>query len=368
MNGLQILELIGGMVMVLVLVGVFVIVFLREKKSESKRQGNDFLLLQNQLNDLRQMLDAKLSDSHSRMERRMDTQLSESSKIIREVTAHLTKLDETNRQVVGFADQLQSLQDILRNPKQRGTLGEYYLETVLKNVLPPSGYQMQYHFENGEAVDAVIFLDRGKVLPIDSKFSLENYNKLLETSDPSERARLEKAFRQDIINRVNETAKYIRTREKTMDFAFMFIPSEAIYYDLLVNRIGGRDLIEYAFQKKQVVVVSPTSFMAYLQTVLQGLRSLQIEESAKEIRKHVENLGKHLKVYDDSMTRLGNTLGTTVRHYDSARREWQKMDRDILKITGTSPELSPSEELPKPGQREKELEEEVESVKVSALL
>lgn len=127
-----------------------------------------------------------------------------------------------------------------------------------------------------------------------------------------------------------------------MDFAFMFIPSEAVYYDLLINKIGAadtssRDLIEYAFRDKQVIIVSPTSFMAYLQTVLQGLRSLQIEEQAKEIQKRVGMLGQHLRSHEQLMHKLGGSLSTTVNHFNNAHKELGKVDKDIVKISNTSP-------------------------------
>jgi len=298
--------------------------------------------------DIRNILDSKIGEST----RAMQQQFGQSAKIITEVTERLTKLDETNRQVVGFADQLKNLQDILKNPKQRGVLGEYYLETVLKNVLPPGRFQMQYKFEDGDIVDAAIFLDKDKILPIDSKFSLENYNRILNEKNPEERERLEKIFKQDLKNRIDETAKYIRPKENTMDFAFMFIPSEGIYYDLLINQVGAvktstRDLIEYAFQNKHVIIVSPTSFMAYLQTVMQGLRALQIEESAKEIRKRVEDLGRHLSTYEGFMKKLGGNLATTVGTYNSSYKELNKIDKDVLRITGEAIGIEP-EVLDKP--------------------
>jgi len=300
-----------------------------------KEAGKDALvLLQNQLQEIRGTLDSKLGESTKAIQQ----QFGESTKIIRDVTERLTKLDETNKQVLNFSDQLSSLQDILRNPKQRGVLGEYFLEETLKNVLPPNSYQMQYKFEDGEIVDAVVFV-KDKIIPVDSKFSLENYERILGERDSGEREKLEKVFKQDLKNRIDETAKYVRPKENTMDFAFMFIPSEAIYYDLLVNKIGAvkiatRDLIEYAFKDKHVIIVSPTSFLAYLQTVLQGLRALQIEESAKEIRQRVEDLGRHLKTYDDFLNRLGNNLSTTVNTYNSAKKEFKKIDKDVLRIAG----------------------------------
>ncbi|MBU4224054.1 DNA recombination protein RmuC [Patescibacteria group bacterium] len=331
------------------------VIFFWARKSGKKEEGNgdSFLMMQEQLKEIRGTLDMKLGESSRLMQQQLgestrviQQQFGESSKIIRDVTERLVKLDETNKQVVGFADQLQNLQDILQNPKRRGVLGEYYLETVLKNVLPPDRYQMQYKFNDGEIVDAVIFLDKDKILPIDSKFSLENYNRILEEKNPTEREKVEKIFKQDLKNRIDETAKYIRPKEGTMDFAFMFIPSEAIYYDLLINQVGAvktqtKDLIEYAFQQRHVIIVSPTSFMAYLQTVLQGLRALQIEESAKEIRKRVEDLGRHLGSYEQFMKKLGANLGATVNTYNSSYKELNKIDKDVLRITGEAIGVEP---------------------------
>jgi DNA recombination protein RmuC len=284
------------------------------------------------------MIDVRISESSKQMHESVRTQLSESSRLVREVTEGLTKLDETNRQVVTFADQLQNLQDILKNPKQRGVLGEYYLETVLKNVLPPGSYQMQYPFPNGEIVDAAVFV-KEKVIPIDSKFSLENYNRALEARTPEDRERFEKAFKQDTKLRIDETSKYVRPENGTMDFAFMFIPSEGVYYDLLVNQVGAlktntRDLIEYAFAKK-VIIVSPTSFLAYLQTVLQGLKSLQIEEQAGEIKKRVADLTRHIEGYEIYYKKLGVALGTAVSHYNAGYKELGKIDKDMYRIAET---------------------------------
>jgi DNA recombination protein RmuC len=320
-------------------------------RPQPKKDSTESQILMQQLNELtrrqeelKDSVQEKLGESARQMHESLKHQSTESIKIIRDVTERLTQLDETNKQVVSFADQLQSLQDILKNPKQRGVLGEYYLETVLKNVLPPKTYQMQYGFSNGEIVDAVVFV-KEKVIPIDSKFSLENYNRLSQAKEKAEQDRLEKEFKNDLKKRIDETSKYIRPQENTMDFAFMFIPHEAIYYDLLVNEIGAvkvntQDLIEYAF-KKNVLIVSPTSFLAFLQTVLQGLKALQIEESAKEIQKRVGELGNHIQKYETYMTKLGNTLGTAVNHYNTAHKELKKVDKDVTRITGESIGVDP---------------------------
>jgi DNA recombination protein RmuC len=316
---------------------------LTRKVPENGKEGLEFL--QRQLGELERTLDKRLGESSKQVHETVRSQLTESARLIKDVTEGLTKLDETNRQVVSFADQLQNLQDILKNPKQRGILGEYYLETVLKNVMPPGTYELQYPFKNGEIVDAIIRV-KGKIIPVDSKFSLENYNRLVEARDPAEKERLEKLFVNDLKVRIQETAKYIRPEEDTMDFAFMFIPSEGIYYDLLVNKVGAvteetDSLIQRAAGKYKVIIVSPTSFLAYLQTVLQGLKALQIEEQAKDIQKRVGDLGKHLKGYEDYMGKLGNALATTVNHYNAAGKELGKIDKDVLRITGEAPGLEP---------------------------
>jgi DNA recombination protein RmuC len=234
----------------------------------------------------------------------------------------------------------------LKNPKQRGILGEYYLETLLKNVLAPSQYQMQYGFKNGEIVDCAVFV-KDKIIPVDSKFSLENYNRMVETTDKTEKERLEKLFVNDLKLRITETAKYIRPDEGTMDFAFMFIPHEAIYYDLLINKIGAlqedtENLIQRAAGKYKVIIVSPTSFLAYLQTVLQGLKAMQIEETTKDIIKRVGEIGVHMKKYEEYHNKLGASLGTVVNHYNSSSKEFKKIDKDVVRITGQSNGFEPS--------------------------
>jgi len=337
--------------LILLIIGIGAVIFiLARKRPEENGEKLGALMerlsgLGEQNKELRQMMDSKLAETHRANQEQFGQTAKivqgitgQSAKLIAEVTEKLTKLDETNRQVVNFSAQLQNLQDILKNPKQRGVLGEYFLEETLKNVLPPNSYQMQYAFKDGTIVDAVVFV-KDKIIPVDSKFSLETYEKILITTDAEGRERLEKQFKQDLKNRIDETSKYVKPTEKTMDFAFMFIPSEAIYYDLLINKVGAvqvntRDLIEYAFKDKHVIIVSPTSFLAYLQTVLQGLRAMQIEESAKEIMINVEKLSKHISSYDDFMKKLGISLGTTVSHFNNASKEFKKIDKDVIRIAG----------------------------------
>ncbi len=330
----------------------FVIYMFNARINELKNDSGVGLLKQdlqnlNQtINQSQSALTDRLDKGQAQMFGSLHKQMSQSAQLITEVTQRLTKLDETNRQVVDVTAELKTLQNILQNPKQRGGLGEFYLETVIGNVLPTGQYQMQYEFKNGEKVDAVIFLDDDKILPIDSKFSLENYNRLVEEKDKDRREALAKAFKQNLKGRIDETSKYIRPAERTMDFALMFIPSEAIYHDLLSNKIGvvktsSQDLIEYAFRQKRVIIVSPTTFLAYLQTIMQGLRSLKIEEQAKDIQTRVGQLGKHLVGFEEYMHKLGNSLGTTVNHFNSAHKELKKVDKDVVKIASADSAVEP---------------------------
>lgn len=340
--------------LILLIIGIItvIVMLLRKHEAASGQDGEKLAVMMERLTqlgeqnrELRQAMDGKLAETHRANQEQIgqttkiiQSITGQSARLIADVTEKLAKLDETNKQVVNFSAQLANLQDILKNPKQRGVLGEYFLEETLKNVLPPNSYQMQYSFKDGLIVDAVVFV-KEKIIPVDSKFSLENYEKILNCRSNADREKLEKLFKQDLKLRIDETAKYVKPSENTMDFAFMFIPSEAIYYDLLINKVGvaqvnTRDLIEYAFKEKHVIIVSPTSFLAYLQTVLQGLRALQIEESAKEIRQHVERLGRHILSYDDFMKKLGTSMSTAVNHYNNAYKEFRKIDKDVVKIAG----------------------------------
>lgn len=309
-----ILGIVGGVILAYFLFGR------KEKKSEEK--DNSFLLLQQQMMDLSRTITNSLVD----------------------VAREQTKTNEATRQFISIADKLGDLEKTLKHQKQRGNWGEASLELILSNTLAPGQYKMQYEFKNRETVDAVIITKEG-VIPIDAKFSLDNYDRVVHAIDEKQREALEKEFKNDLKKRIDETAKYVRPQEGTLPFAFMYIPAEAIYYDLLVNEVGSikvntRNLIDYAYNEKKVIVISPTTFMAYLQSVLYGFKAFKIEESAKEIIKKVEDLGRHLKSYDEYHLKLGNALGTVVNHYNASNKELKKIDKDVLRISGASPEIN----------------------------
>lgn len=322
-------------------------IFLFYRRNDTSKEMERLSVIAKRLENLevagdrmRETVDVKLENVHRagqnqfREAREIISEISlKSDRLINNVNKRLGDLDKTNQRIVDFSSQLQDLQNILKNPKQRGVFGEIILEQVLANVLPPESYTMQYVFEGGEIVDATVHV-KDRVIPIDSKFSLENYNRMIAATADGERQQLEKVFINDLKLRIQETAKYILPDQNTTDFAFMFIPSETIYYDLLTNKVGTENFIQKAVGQYKVIIVSPTSFLAYLQTVVQGLKSMEIEERAQDIIKNVEKLSKHLNQYETYYQKLGKTLGTVVTHYESGYREFGKIDKDVMKITG----------------------------------
>ncbi|MEX0881295.1 MAG: DNA recombination protein RmuC [Candidatus Saccharimonadales bacterium] len=319
----------------------------RPKNSESDSAlllKADMVELTKSMGALQQGLQKQLTEQLGTSNKQMAAQFQASAKIITEVTQKLTELDRTNKSVGDVAAELKTLQNVLQNPKQRGVLGEYYLEQILKDMLPPGTFQLQYKLAEGLIVDAVIKLD-DKLLPIDSKFSLENYNRLVEAK-AEDRPVLEKAFKEDLKKRIDETSKYIKQNKNTLDQALMFIPSEAIYYDLLANKVGlggvsGRNLMHYAASEKKVTIVGPSTLAAMLQIIVQGLRSLEIHHDTERIRKNIEQLSRHLVAHNVYMQKLGGSLGTTVGHFNATYRELGKIDKDVIKIAETSPGVDP---------------------------
>lgn len=333
---------------VLILINVWLVIRLTRNKEE-KGGGEGLNLLMQQFNELSRTLDHKLGEGNKTMHEFMNTQSSQSQKLMSTITKQVSdqllevvkgvsETKESTKQVFTIAEQLNNLEKVLKNQKQRGNLGEASLELVMSNILPPNAYTMQYSFPDGDTVDAVIMTKEG-VIPVDAKFPLENYSRLHSEKDDILRAGYEEAFRKDLKKRIDETSKYIKPKHGTLPFAFMYIPAESIYYDLLNDGVGAvntRNLMEYAQGEKKVIIVSPTTFSAYLQSVLYGFKAFKIEEQAKDIAKNVEALGRHLKAYEDYYTRLGNSLSTTVNHYNAGYKELGKVDKDVLKITGTA--------------------------------
>lgn len=343
---------IAILILLVLVLGVLVYTVFTHNRREASSEG--LVLLQQQLERLRQTMDSRMGEGNRVMQESARAQFQESKQLIQEINREVneqlrsvvkgvTEVSESSKQVFTVAEQLQNLEKVLKHQKQRGNLGEASLHLALENMLPATAYKLQYQFQGGEIVDAVIITKDG-MIPVDAKFSLDNYRRLVDTDDDALRAELESVFKNDLKRRIDETAKYIRPKDGTLPFAFMYIPAEAIYYDLLVNEVGSiktntRSLIDYAYKDKNVIIVSPTTFAAYLQSVLYGFRAFKIEESAKLIGKHVEALTRHLKAYDEYFKKVGNSLGTTVNHYNAASKELGKIDKDVAKITGDGVEI-----------------------------
>lgn len=356
-------------ILLVILVILIIIISIFNKKLKNKGDDEHLILLSETLNILknenkhnfdnlktdiretRRELDQKIYAGQKDMNENVKYQFEASQKLIRDINEHLGKVNESvvevkegSKQVVSMTEQLSNLEKVLTNQKQRGNWGESSLELILSNFLPNGVYEMQYGFKSGEIVDAVIFI-KEKVLPIDSKFSIDNYRRCVEANNDEDKKYFAEEFKKDIKKRIDETQKYIsESKENTLPFAFMFIPSEAIYYDLNAGdngnlKINTQKLLDYA-QEKKVIVVSPTSILAYLHLVISGAKDSQIEKNALEIKKKVEELGKHIQKYEEYMQKLGNSINTTVNHYNASYKELKKIDKDVYKITDGANEMT----------------------------
>jgi len=215
-------------------------------------------------------MDRRLAELDTKVDRRLES----AQRTTSDIHERLGKVDEATTQMLERAKDLARLEQALRPPKARGGFGELLLENLLRDRLPPSAYQIQFTFDSGERVDAVVRVDRD--IPIDSKFPLDNYNRLVEAESDDERTLAERQFARDVKQHIDAiAAKYIRPDEGTYDFAFMYIPVEAVYYELACGKTGA--LLSYAHDRR-VFPVSPTTFTAYLQVIALGLRGMQIEQ------------------------------------------------------------------------------------------
>jgi len=294
--------------------------------------------LDGKLLSLQDRLEGRFTDASRERGESLLKQAERVGTLERELATRMAALYESQKQSLSIADELRGLQRILRTPAQRGALGEFFLETALRNVLAPRLFQMQYTFPSGLRADAVIRYE-DKLIPIDAKFSLDNYNRYVESENDAERDAFERATYADFKKRIDETAKYVRPEEGTFEFALMFIPSEALYYDLVVKNVGSagreRSLIEYAHEKR-VIPVSPVVLYAYLQTVLQGIRQLSFAKGAEDIRKRVTELASHLRAYEESMRKVGIGIKNAASAYNGAVSEFAKIDKDVVRIAAES--------------------------------
>ncbi len=336
-------------VLILLALGIIAMLYRMQKGSATPQDSQSMVLLQNQLAELTRAMDSKLGEGTKTMSEFMLTQTDQGRTLMAtiskqvgdqliEVVKGVTETRESTKQIFTIAEQLGNLEKVLKNQKQRGNLGEASLELVMSNILPPGAYQMQYEFPGGETVDAIIRTKEG-FIPVDAKFPLENYSRLRDEKDDIRRVEYEEAFKKDLKKRIDETSKYVRPKDGTLPFAFMYIPAEGIYYDLLNDGVGAvntRSLLDYAQNDRKVIIVSPTTFAAYLQSVLYGFKAFKIEEQAKDIAKNVEALGRHINAYQDYYKKLGASLSTTVNHFNAGTKELGKIEKDVLKIDASA--------------------------------
>lgn len=349
------LSLVLIIIIVVLVITIFGFLIIFNRKISGKDERKDLVLLSETLKSLkddlktdiretRRELDQKIYSGQKDMNENVKYQFEASQKLIRDINEHLGKVNESvievkegSKQVVSMTEQLSNLEKVLTNQKTRGNWGEGSLELILSNFLPHGVYEMQYAYKSGEVVDAIISI-KDKILPIDSKFSIDNYRRSIDATNEEDKKYFADEFKKDIKKRIEETSKYINeTEENTLPFAFMFIPSEAIYYDLQAGTTGGlkidtEKLLNFA-QEKKVIIVSPTSILAYLHLVLSGIKDSNIEKNSQEIKKKVEELVKHMQKYEEFIQKLGNALNTTVNHYNASYKEFKKIDKDVYKIT-----------------------------------
>ncbi len=256
--------------------------------------------------------------------------LGSTASVFGNVKEQLGRLEMTNKQIVDISKDISSLQELLRAPKFRGQMGEVLLENLMSLVLPKDYYSTQYRFKSGDSVDAVIRLGE-RLVPIDAKFSLENFQKIIDTQDEQSKNSYRKKFLQDVKNRIDEiSAKYILPQENTYDFALMYIPAENVYYEVIIKE----DIFSYGMSKK-VIPVSPNTFYAYLQVICFGLKGLKIEENAKAILKSLSALGIEIDKFKEEFSILGNHLTNANTKYQDSQRRLDKVADKLVNIQDT---------------------------------
>ncbi len=281
-------------------------------------------LMQQQLQENR----TTLTETHQHIGTRLD----HAAQVVGKVQERLAQMDEGNKRILEVGKDIASLQDILRAPKLRGSLGELFLGTILEQTLPKDHYAMQHMFKSGEKVDAVIKLRDGYLVPVDAKFPLENFRRYLSTDDEAAREVMRKTFRGDVKKHVDAIAeRYILQAEGTSDFALMYIPAENVYYEIIVKDETEGALLNYAFQKK-VIPVSPNSFYVYLQAIMLGLRGMKIEEEASSILKHLQMLNTEFGKFAKDYGVLGSHLGNAQSKYADTERQLGKIGLQLESI------------------------------------
>jgi len=353
----------------LFLVGLFLLgwFFLGRVRTllQDNSEDQSLLLMQQQIDQLRAQLSATLDNNSRSLQQQLgqmiaqvnerlkenaevlnDTQqslgerLDNAARVVGGVQKSLGGLEEANRRIYEVGKDISSLQEILRAPKLRGGLGEFFLEDLLGQILPPQHFSTQYGFRSGEKVDAVIKLG-ASLVPVDAKFPLENFKRLLEAASDDERSRAKKQFAADVRKHIDAiAAKYILPDEGTYDFALMYIPAENVYYETVIKdeAVDERNLSQYAMSKR-VIPVSPNSFYAYLQAIVLGLKGMRIEDRTKEILQYLGRLQGDFAKFRDDFIVLGKHLGHAQSSYQSADKRLEQFGLKFLAAESAQSEL-----------------------------
>jgi DNA recombination protein RmuC len=300
----------------------------------SQALDNNAQLVQQQLGQVLGNVNERLKENGEILERThqsLGERLDNAARVVGNVQKSLGGLEEANRKIYDVGKDIASLQEILRAPKLRGGLGEFFLEDLLAQILPPQHFVIQHAFKSGERVDAVIKLG-SSLVPVDSKFPLENFKRMLEAANDDERSRAKRQFVGDVKKHVDAIAgKYILPDEGTYDFALMYIPAENVYYETIIkdDSEGERNLSQYALSKR-VVPVSPNSFYAYLQAIVLGLKGMKVEEHAKEIIQYLSRLRGDFAKFQDDFGLLGKHLGHAQTSYQTTEKRLEQFGQRLL--------------------------------------
>lgn len=341
-------------IFLLIIVFIALIYLVRSKKTSGNE--NEKVYLSNQVESLRNQIDTSLTSLSNLLQnefkisndnfkdqnfenQRLVQRINEfNNETLQKLSKELTTLKETNTQILGLTSQIGQLSNVLNNSKKRGILGEILLENLLRSILPVEIYELQYMFKDGTKVDAVIHFNK-QLIPIDAKFSLEKFNSLINITDEIEKNKQLKEFLRDVRKRIDETSKYIKEDEDTANIAIMFIPADGIYTEILESENMGSEILEYAFSKN-VIIVSPITFYAYLQTLLLAMKNLNIQKNATLILKYLKEIGKSLNDLDVEVIKMGRSLNATLTNFEKVNTTSQKI---VIKF-GQIESLTPGED------------------------
>jgi DNA recombination protein RmuC len=358
---MSILLLVATIILLLVLIAFF---FYARTGFDQLKNNQSLNLMQQQLDGMRKQLGDSLNNNTQQVNQQIaqlttqinqqllgvtqqmqettgqiGTRLDTAAKVIRDVSQNLGELGKASERIFDVGKDISKLQEILRAPKIRGILSEFFLGELLGQILPQEYFKLQYHFKTGEIVDAIVFLGP-RSAPIDAKFPLDNFRKMLETGTDEERKTLRKQFVRDVKKHIDDVArKYILPDEGTFDFALLYIPAENVYYETIIKDENEESISSYALQKR-VIPVSPNSLFAYLQAILLGLRGLEIEKSAQEIFGNLQRLNIDFGKFKEDFETIGKHLVNARNKYEDAEKRLVRFEDKLVNVA-ISQEIEP---------------------------